>query len=100
MNFIRMKHLLATVLCIAFTAPALATTSTQVDGIHNRASVTVSYADLNLDRPEGRETLYARIKSAARRVCELNSGKESLSVTSLRKQCFKESVDKALTPWA
>ena len=35
----------------------------------NVQSEKVSYADLDLNREEGRETLQARLKSAARRVC-------------------------------
>ncbi|TRW14124.1 UrcA family protein [Glacieibacterium frigidum] len=56
--------LLAGACLFAATAPAQASPVA--------VSKTVSYADLNLAQPEGRATLHARIKSAAREVCAIN----------------------------
>ena len=38
-------------------------------GQPQRVSVTVSFADLDLSKPAGAQTLYKRIRAAARRVC-------------------------------
>lgn len=48
-----------------------ATTPAKADPVV--VSKTVSYADLNLAQPQGRATLDARIKAAARSVCPVGS---------------------------
>jgi UrcA family protein len=58
-------------------------------------SKTVRYADLNIQTPEGAKVLYARIRSAARDVCDLAVGYDPVLGTA-KKQCFDKAVDNAV----
>ena len=59
----------------------------------NVTSITVAYDDLNLSSPAGAKTLYARLESAASRVC----GGEPNLLQELQKQiAFHSCYDKAL----
>ena len=58
-------------------------------------SVRVSYADLNLNRAEGIETLYTRLKRAARRVCE-DGGQRPLSAQNAEKDCEEATLGRAV----
>jgi UrcA family protein len=56
---------------------------------------TVSYADLNLSHPAGAATLYSRIKSAARAVCEPQLGIELITNT-FYKRCVEDAIGRAV----
>ena len=96
MNSISKKAIIASVFCIAFTAPVIASNTTVVDSRYSSDSITVSYADLNLNRSEGLKTLHSRIENAARRVCHMNEGTLTLKASVERSQCFEETMEKAI----
>jgi UrcA family protein len=96
MNSTSKKAIITSVFCIAFTAPVLASNTTVVDSRFSSDSVTVSYADLNLNRSEGLKALHSRIENAAKRVCHLNEGTLSLKASIDRNQCFHETMEKAI----
>ncbi|WP_164158003.1 UrcA family protein [Sandarakinorhabdus rubra] len=82
-------------LCIAgATAPAAATPVTSQARIsqneHGERVALVPHADLDLGSKEGREKLEARIRIAARKVCE-NSGVEPWSAFQ-EGRCVQEAV--------
>lgn len=56
------------------------------------ASMTVSYADLDLHNPDGLSTLYQRIVTAATIVCGGDSGRTSLSELSEFRRCSSHSI--------
>jgi UrcA family protein len=56
---------------------------------------TVSYADLNLSNTAGAAALYARIKSAARVVCEPQLNRE-LAMNTNYKRCVDEAIGRAV----
>jgi UrcA family protein len=58
-------------------------------------SVTVKFADLDLDREAGIAQLYARIKGAARRVCEQQAG-EQPGARETYPVCVKRAVSTAV----
>jgi UrcA family protein len=58
-------------------------------------SVIVSYADLDLSNPAGADTLYERIKAAARKVCAPLATKE-LSRIGLWRDCYEQAVSNAV----
>jgi UrcA family protein len=58
-------------------------------------SRTVQFADLNLDRPEGVERLYGRIRGAAKAVCSPAEGK-SLKERAIWRACFEQAVGNAV----
>lgn len=61
------------------------------------ASVTVSYADLNMSSTAGAQALYARLADAAEEVCGGAPRRESLlEVARFEKANFKSCYDRAL----
>ena len=60
---------------------------------HSSASrIVVDYSDLDLDREEGTQTLYARLKSAASQVC----GRQPPLIELERHARYEACVDKTL----
>lgn len=96
MNNITKSSIAATVLCLAFTAPAFASSTTEVTNQFDSNSVTVSYADLNLNRQEGLETLYSRIKTAANRVCRTAIEEQSVAAKPGHNECFEQAMENAI----
>jgi UrcA family protein len=79
-----------TVLCagvclIAATAPAQAAEAPR--------ATTVSYVDLNLGNDQGRDTLDARIKAAARSVCA--NGGNDVRARTVEARCVREAISQA-----
>jgi UrcA family protein len=60
--------------------------------------IEVSFADLDLDKAAGIETLYKRLRSAAAGACGPRSLTEAGSVrqVSNNKACFKDLLDRAV----
>jgi len=87
------KPLLNCCLAAALSCSALAA---MADTPLPAKSVVVRYADLNLANPEGIQTLYQRIRMAARVVC---GGSESRSVQALHlaSQCRERAIDDAVS---
>ena len=59
------------------------------------SQVRVSYADLNLERPEGAATLYARIVHAARSVC-LPADRQDIESKVRHRACVADAVQRAV----
>ena len=96
MNLINKKCLIATILCVTFTAPALAIEkSATAAGQSDKKGVTVSYSDLNLDSQEGLATLQSRLAQAAKRVCYMHDGTLTLPARIRRQECFDVTMKKA-----
>jgi UrcA family protein len=60
-------------------------------------SLTVRYADLNLNSAEGAATLYKRILIAARTVCPGDESDRQLRPISVRPSCTDQSVARAVS---
>jgi UrcA family protein len=58
-------------------------------------TVTVSYADLDLSKPAGAQTLYRRIEDAARTVCGPLASRE-LRRRRLWRDCYEQAVEDAV----
>jgi UrcA family protein len=58
-------------------------------------SVTVPYADLNLNTPAGMEALYARLRAAAREVCHVREGRPLVEAIESR-TCYRQALDAAI----
>jgi UrcA family protein len=77
-------------LALAGAAPAAdATDPTQPP------TVVVSYDDLNIDSPQGARILYARIRTAATRVCGSFEGRGPEAFSHFRK-CYQQAMDAAV----
>ena len=60
-------------------------------------SITVKFADLNLQNPQGIAALYSRIHIAAKNVCGVPSGDEMfLAVVTAEERCVRESETRAI----
>ena len=60
------------------------------------ASVTVSYADLDLASAAGAQTLYARLSSAARQVCGAEPRNVELRQHASFRSCYHQALDEAV----
>jgi UrcA family protein len=58
-------------------------------------SVTVRYADLNLNTPAGVEELYARLRAAARQVCNVGDAR-ALADVAASKECYRQVLGAAV----
>jgi UrcA family protein len=58
-------------------------------------SITVKFADLNLQAPAGVETLYKRIHSAATQVCDSGAGR-SISMLKYDRKCAAAAETQAI----
>jgi UrcA family protein len=58
--------------------------------------VKVSYADLNIASPQGAETLYRRIRSAAGQVC-FPGEQRNLALMANRRACIEKAIIGAVT---
>jgi UrcA family protein len=97
---------------IAKYAPALAALGALTSGSFGVAaqtaeraaeipSVTVRYADLNLNTPAGVEALYARLRAASRSVCNVGDGRaliDAMAAKSCYRQVLGTAVDNAKLP--
>ena len=84
-----LKTLVPTFVAIATCMPAIAETTQK----------KVSFADLNLDKKAGVETLYLRVKTAARRVCGPNAALRrtgAIRQVATDRQCYEETMAKAI----
>lgn len=63
-------------------------------GQSQQVSVTVSFADLDLSKPAGAQTLYKRIRAAARRVC--GPVDTHVAVRRWSGECFETAIDDAV----
>jgi UrcA family protein len=58
-------------------------------------SVTIGYAELDLAKPQGVESLYIRIGVAARRVCPADSSSRLLDRMN-RRNCYQDAIGRAV----
>ena len=58
-------------------------------------SVTVNYADLNLNTSAGVDALYARLRTASRSVCDVGQ-RRSLIDVMVSRSCFREVLAAAV----
>jgi UrcA family protein len=84
----------AFLLCGAMTVCGLQATARAADE-GPLPKETVSYADLDLSKPAGAKTLYGRIVSAARRVCNAN-GYRDLERINKAQVCTDHAIDTAV----
>jgi UrcA family protein len=59
-------------------------------------ATVVQFDDLSIDRPAGAETLYERLESAARRVCNLQERTGSFREAEGRNRCHADSLRRAV----
>jgi UrcA family protein len=93
-----MKLLSSTTIAITFMALAGVTTAVQAKVNSEqveRSGQTVSYADLNLANPAGREALHRRIELAAEVVCEVREARSARDIAESN-DCAERAAARAL----
>jgi len=74
----------------------------EMDRLHGRTAGVqtrtraVSYADLNLERKAGLDTLYSRLESASREVCSPRESYRSWAMSQDWQSCYSHAMDKAV----
>lgn len=58
-------------------------------------SVEVPYRDLNLSTPEGQQALDSRVRAAARKACEISTGRLMFNEMILEQQCYDDALSSA-----
>ncbi len=90
------KSLLATVVAVVLSAPAIASTgeSDDLDGV----SIIVTFADLNLEKEEGALSLYRRLKQASKQACDYRGLNIAGSVNQMvaTRQCYLAALSSAV----
>lgn len=84
-------------ICVALLASSLAaaaTTATPATSIDRSRQRAVSYADLDLSKAHDAETLYRRVKTAARDVCWM-PGLGAVMASVHQRRCIEDTVKRA-----
>lgn len=86
-----------TSVAVLFLSLPIAATANAADELKGR-SVKVKFADLNLQKEEGAAALYRRLRQASKRVCGVESIKNSggVRVVAEQKRCYRETLDAAV----
>ena len=79
----------------SLTCGSLGVSAETVERDVNIANVTVRYADLDLNTAAGVEELYARLRSAARSVCNVGE-RRSLAEAMAAKSCYHQVLGTAV----
>lgn len=97
-NATNRKHAYARTLLLGLAAslPLAAQAGEARDPNRVYTSVKVSYADLDLTDAAGARTLYARLKSAARRACGPEPSWRDLHSTADYDACYHHALNKAV----
>jgi UrcA family protein len=77
----------------AFGAAAVSGSARAVESEH-RLTKTVLYGDLNIESDQGAKVLYARLRSAAKDVCQPLEGRNLLG--NHWQRCFDHAMDSAV----
>jgi UrcA family protein len=97
MNAVIAKSALMLTLAAAFVGYSVLAHADRVDrAMGSVPSITISFGELDLSKPQGLEVLYTRIKRAAKSVC----GFKPSPLTTLRRRdassCYESTVEHAV----
>ena len=84
---------------LSVSASADSETTVTASNIHETKQISVGFEDLDLDSPEGQETLYYRISRAAEQVCGSSYSRQAggISQATRNRDCYRESLSRALS---
>lgn len=98
MSFKEQPTSIPAVLAAVLGALAVGQTTTSAAMVSETRSVHVNYADLDLSKRAGAETLYHRINAAAKEVCQANSpDRVFLAVQVAVLKCLHEAIGNAIS---
>ena len=92
------KSILATIIIVAASTLTFGSADAKNKGYRQDVSVTVPFADLNLQRPEGAKTLYKRLQAAAKQACNAASmdTEKSLVIREHTRTCYRDALSTAV----
>lgn len=92
------KGTIATIIIIATSMLAIGAADARNKSDRRDVAVTVPYADLNLQRPEGAKTLYQRLQQAAKQACDINAVDidKNLAIRSDARNCYRMALSGAI----
>jgi UrcA family protein len=93
------KSAVALTLTAALGWPLVPAHADRINGavtVTSAPTLTVSFADLDINKPRGLEVLYSRIEHAAKAVCNLDYMPKSLSRARHSKACYTTAIDDAV----
>jgi UrcA family protein len=90
------KYALAIAAFSAVGAVSLGSNAQAAEQSAGVPTVTVRYADLNLNTAEGVEALYARLQAAAKKACSQHEGRALIDVVEWR-TCYTQALEKAVS---
>jgi UrcA family protein len=77
------------------TSGSFAANAQRAEAAAPMKSVTVDYADLNLNTPAGVDALYARLRAASRALCDVGQ-RRALGEVMASRSCFREVLAAAV----
>ena len=88
----------AVIATTAVLAGVLMIAAADARSVREEASITVPYADLNLQKMEGARTLYERLQQAAREACDVNPIYTDKDLTSRAdaRTCYRTALSGAV----
>ena len=91
-----LKVIIASAAIMALSAPAIASTSTEIE-LAGKA-VKVNYADLNVQKDAGAQVLYRRLKKASKEVCGVEPLRivGSVRILTEAQNCYRNSLATAV----
>lgn len=89
-----MKVLVCFPVLLVAAAPALAQTIVSTAPQGETESITVNFADLNINTEDGWARLDGRLRAAARTVCDVRTGMEPLAHETATNRCFRSALAK------
>ena len=93
------KSALALSLTAALSWPVVPAHADRIIGgvtVSSAPTITVSYAELDINKPRGLEVLYSRIERAAKSVCNFEDSPRQLAQMRQAKACYRTAVDDAV----
>lgn len=99
MNAVVIKSAAALAWVAAAGWPGAAVHADRVNGavtVTSAPTMTVSFAELDITKPQGLKVLYSRIENAARIVCGVEHSPQLLERTRHARTCYTTAVDDAV----
>lgn len=99
MNAVVTRSALALTVTAALSLPLVPAHADRIIGgvtVSSAPTITVSYAELDINKPRGLEVLYSRIERAAKSVCGFENSPRQLSRMRQAKACYQTAVDDAV----
>lgn len=96
MNAMIKKSISSLTLTAALLGPFAVAHADRVGQLDGVPQIVVAYDDLDITRPQGLETLYARIQYAAMDVCDYDRLHKELARQRRPAACYHAAVDNAI----